>query len=209
MQRFLQFLAEDQDLQIEIPESPVGQHTSIHPVVKVAPTSADYMKWSYRLGGKHAGDAETIHIRNVRCVINHKVIDRTIRNPEDGRKRPIILLEGEIVDINFPLIDIHTKLSDGGGWESITYNPHKHPEYVSRRGLPSWWCSEAAFQDKTPRSDFNIERREAMVEYAQHPDQPRAVTHKQGEKSILVCDEAILKQHKTCNEDYMWIKGHG
>jgi hypothetical protein len=204
MRRFITFLNES-NLQIETPKSFVGEATAIHPVIKVAPSHEDYMKWSFRISGRHAGDASTIHLKDVRCAINHTAIDRTIRNPEDGRKRPIILLEGTIEDIDFPLEDIKNRMNTGT-WHSVTYNPHKHPEFVSRKNLPAWWCGEPRFQDKMPRSDFNIERREAMVDYRNHPDQPLPVTHKQGSRSMLTAKEAILKQHNTCNEDYMWIK---
>lgn len=180
-----------------------GEQTLVHPVIKVAPSHEDYMKWSFRINGKHEDEATTIHLKDTTMTINHKSVDKSIRNPEDGRKRPIILLKGEIVEIDFDETELQQKVQ---GWVPVTYNPHKHPEVVFTDSLPDWWCNEIDFQDKLPRQQFNVDRREAMVRYADHPDQPTQVTTRSGDKSVLVAKEAILKQHKVCDEDYMWVK---
>jgi hypothetical protein len=187
----------------------IGKTISIHPVIKVGKTHPDYMKWAINVDGLgYVGDVSTLHIKNVKSIIDHNKIDRTIRSDEDGNKAPLIKLYGELIDVNFSMEELRKKLSNGS-WESVTYNPHKHPEYVYKRGLPSWWCGDERLGDNRGTPDFVKNRINTMKEVMNRDDfkSIQTLTQKSGNISSFISDEAILKQHPTCNEDYMWIKG--
>lgn len=186
----------------------IGQLVEIHPVIKVSKEHPDYMKWSIKLfNGPYVGDVSTLHIKNVKSIINHSIIDRTIRSEDKGNKQPYIKLYGELIDVNFSPNEIKNKISKGS-WESVTYNPHKHPEYVYKKGLPSWWCNDIRLSDNRGTPDFTKTRIIAMKEVMKRDDfkSIKTLTQKSGDISSFNAQEAILKQHPICNEDYMWIK---
>lgn len=191
-------------------ESYEGEQTSVHPVIKVGVGHEDYMKWAFKIDNKFEDNAATIHMKNVSMVLNHNAIDKTIRNTDmsktrAGSKQPIILLKGEIVAVDFDESELRSKLQERS-WEPVTYNPHKNPEVVLSNTLPSWWCADPRLGDNRGKPDFIKNRLDAMVEYGGHPDQPTQVTHKDGSgRSIFTAREVLLKQHRVCNEDYMWM----
>jgi hypothetical protein len=187
----------------------IGKVASIHPVIKVGKGHPDYMKWAVAIEGEgYVGDVPTIHLENVESSLNHGIIDRTIRNEKDGKKAPVIKVKGIIKDINFPLSILSEKLSSGS-WESVTYNPHKHPEYVYKDSLPSWWCEDPRFEDSRGDKNFIQNRIQAMKERLQDPEfsNIRILSQRSGNISSFRAKEAILKQHPKCDEDYMWVKG--
>lgn len=187
----------------------LGKMVQIHPVIKVGKDHPDYMKWSIKLvDGRYVGDVSTLQIKNVKSIIDHSLIDRTIRSEDKGNKQPYIKLSGELIDVNFSLDELRNKLSNGS-WESVTYNPHKHPEYVYKKGLPSWWCGDERLGDKRGTPDFTKTRIGAMKEVMNRDDfkSIKILSHRSGDISSFSCEEAILKQHPICDEDYMWVKG--
>jgi hypothetical protein len=187
----------------------IGKMVEIHPVIKVGKDHPDYMKWSLKIvDGPYVGDVSNLHIKNVKSIINHSLIDITIRSEDKGNKQPYIKLYGELIDVNFSMEELRKKLSNGY-WESVTYNPHKHPEYVYKNGLPSWWCGDERLGDNRGTADFTKTRINAMKEVMDREDfkSIKTLTQKSGNISSFSSEEAILKQHPTCNEDYMWIKG--
>lgn len=186
----------------------IGKLVSIHPVIKVGKTHPDYMKWAiYEKNAGYVGDVPTLHLRNVSSDIKHKTIDNSIRSEKDGNKAPLIKLTGELVDLNFSLDELREKISNGS-WDSVTYNPHKHPEYVYRDGLPSWWCGDERLGDNRGTPDFVQKRIKVMKEVMKRDDfkDIRLFTQKQNDISSFQAQEAILKQHQICDEDYMWVK---
>lgn len=186
----------------------IGKVAAIHPVIKVGKSNPDYMKWAVAIEGLgYVGDVPTIHLENIESTLEHNKIDSTIRSDKNGKKAPIIKVKGIIKDINFPTSDISKKLSDGS-WDSVTYNPHKHPEYVYRNSLPQWWCQDERFEDSRGDKDFIQNRLKAMKEKLQDPEfsKIRVLSKRQGNISSFKAKEAILKQHPICEEDYMWVK---
>jgi hypothetical protein len=193
---------------LEEGEEFIGKLVSIHPVIKVGKSHPDYMKWAINVENVgYVGDVPTLHLKNVKSIINHNIIDRTIRSEKDGNKAPLIKLYGELVNLNFSLNELEKKISNGS-WDSITYNPHKHPEYVYRDGLPSWWCNDERLGDNRGTPDFVENRIKAMNEVMNRDDfkSIQLFTQKSDGVSSFQAQEAILKQHSICNEDYMWVK---
>ena len=200
---------------IEDAQALINQRAKIHPVVKDHPTHEDYMKWSiHLLKGGHVGDARTLYMGN-ECMgtLSHIPINKSIRNTDihsdqrAGRKRPIILVEGTIIDINFDDSRLHELLS-AGGWHSVTYNPHKFDEYVYRESLPDWWCKDDRFIDTGKRDASSIEKRtQAQIERFKENYPYKILSKRTGDKSYFKCEEILIKQHVTCDEDYMWVKG--
>lgn len=186
----------------------IGKKVEIHPVVRVSPSHDDYMKWSVKVDGSVIGDARNIHLKNCESFINHPLIDKSIRNPLLGRKAPIILLVGEVVDVDFSSMELGKKLSSGD-WKSVTYNPHKFSEYVYKdEKLPEWWCKDERFMDVSNRNkEFIAKRNEAMVERDKEKRDLNILSKRVGNKSFFKCKEAIINQHTKCDEDYMWVSG--
>lgn len=191
-------------------ESLIGRKASIHPVVSVDPMNEDYMKWSVKIGGYVIGYASTIHLKDCYSEIKHHLIDKSIRSKEHGKgqKAPIILLEGIIENIDFPVEELYG-IVKSGDWKSVTYNPHKNDEYIYRACLPDWWNSDERFWDveKGKRGENVPIRQQAMIDRHKKFEDECTLSKRSGDISYFHAGEALLKQHDSRNEDYMWVRG--
>ena len=194
---------------ITIPkEQLIGKVVDIHPVVSPNPDEDDYMRWSVKLKGIVIGYAETIHIKDCFTDIKHNIINNSIRSKVlgKGQKAPVILLRGTVVDVDFPVSEINNRI---GGFDSVTYNPHKHDEYLYANCLPDWWHSDDRFWDVTKgeRAAKVPVRQKGMEERERKYEEKCEVSRKVSETlSYFKCKESILKQHNVRGEDYMWVK---
>lgn len=156
-----------------------------------------------------AGDFAYVHLTDVFLQINHNLVDKSVRNPALGKKAPIILAKGTLAGYGNAM-----KEPVGSGWKSVTYNPHKHPEYVENpKGVPTnWWHDYEKYQGFHPsasRVAGGVERRiRDMQSVASHPEQPVAVTRKNTQGySNASASEAIFHQHNFTPREYMWVRG--
>lgn len=190
-------------------EELIGKSVDIHPVVSPNPDEDDYMRWSVKLKGLVIGYAETIHIKDCFTDIKHHLINASIRSKVlgKGQKAPVILLRGIVMDVDFPVSDIKRRTA---GFDSVTYNPHKHDEYLYANCLPDWWHKDERFWD-VPKGERPAKvpiRQQGMSEREQKYEEKCEVSRKVSEQlSYFKCEESILKQHNIRGEDYMWVKG--
>lgn len=189
------------------PSSIIGHVVEIHPAIEGTPDSNPlYMAWSIKLNGKVVGTAVNLLLSDCVGTIPHTDVNKKQRSSEDGRKTPNILVKGKVVDVNFPSEKLNGLISSGG-WESVTYNPHKHTEYVYKDKLPEWWNTDKRFFDNT--QGFKERRHQAMIE-RQKENFPFRELSKMGEGNVssFKSDYVLLKQYlKRGQEDYMWVKG--
>ena len=189
-------------------EELVGEIVDVHPVVSPSPDEDDYMRWSIKYKGLVIGYSETVHLKDCFTEIKHDLINSSIRSKVlgKGQKAPIILLRGKIVDIDFPISELKSRTT---GFESITYNPHKHDEYLYVNCLPDWWHTDDRFWDVT-KGERKLKvpiRQKGMEERESKYEEKCEVSRKVSENlSYFKCKESILKQHNIRKEDYMWVK---
>jgi hypothetical protein len=113
------------------------------------------------------------------------------------------------VDIDFDMSLIPDIVSKGG-WKSVTYNPHKHTEYVYKDKLPDWWNTDERFPHDNPRvPDLVGARNKASKEREMENFQYNELSKKDKDKNIsrFEADFILLKQYLKRGEDYMWVKG--
>ena len=112
------------------------------------------------------------------------------------------------MDVSFDMDEIPSIVSKGG-WSPITFNPHKHSEYIYKDKLPEWWNTDERFPHDNRRSPNMIsdrlkgsdERRKEGFEYNE-------LSKRISENlSKFECDEILLKQYLKRGEDYMWVRG--
>lgn len=188
------------------PRELIGQVVEIHPAIK---GSTDFMKWSVKLD-KVVHGAKTLLLKDVHAVLDHEKISKKIRNPELGQKSPIILVKGTVVDVDFP-IDKLNQLISQGDWKSVTYNPHKHTEYIYKDKLPDWWNTDERYPHTSNISPSDVKRRTQAMQEREKENFPFNELSKksspQDTKSSFNSQYAILKQYSNRGEDYMWVKG--
>lgn len=213
-ERYMDVLFNEALLQpVSIPrEELIGQMVEVHPVVSPSPHEEYYMRWSIKLlkgKGLVIGYAQTIHLKDCYSQIKHKLINNKIRSREEGKgqKTNIILLRGTVVDFDFPVSKINNRIR---GFESVTYNPHKHDEYLYTNCLPDWWHTDERFWDVNQgpeRVRKNPIRQQAMIDREQKFEDKCQVSKKvSDELSYFKCKEVVGKQHNVRGEDYMWVK---
>lgn len=203
----------------------LGKQVSVHPAIRKGDANPKFMEWSVKVHEPteqmvrayrrkeiefpSVADFAFVHLKDVLLEIKHNAIDNSVRNPEDGKKRPIILAKGTLIDYGNVI-----QRPKGGGWKSITYNPHKHPEYVENpKGMPTdWWHDHdtyPGFKPSASRVDGGVAQRiKDMQAVAARDDQPVAVTRKSSNGvSRATASEAMFNQHDFTPQEYMWVKG--
>lgn len=192
------------------PESLVGETVFIHPAIAGSPESdpTHYMSWSIKKD-KIIHNARTLLLKDCSAKIDHDLVAKFQRNPEKGQKTPNLLVKGTIVAVDFDMNDIPSILSNGD-WNSVTYNPHKHTEYIYKDKLPEWWDSDERFPHDNPRNPNLVsDRNKASREREKEKFPYNELSKKDSEQNIsrFSCDYILLKQYIKRGEDYMWVKG--
>lgn len=188
------------------PSELIGKQVKFHPAQIGGLGNETFMKWSVFLNDKRVGYYDTIHLKDVYAPIDHALVKKQII--DTGVKAPNVYIYGTVIDIGFPVSEVSQILSSGG-WNSITYNPHKHPEYVLNNSKidKSLWCSkEWGFGQKGKES---IAQRKATSDDFRNRNvfSNLDVVSKGNEKeSSFSCKELLGKRHINCGEDYLWIK---
>jgi len=206
-----------------------GKYIKTHPAqIK---SGDNFMKWSVKeVKGRGTNYFESVHIKNAKFTINHKDVDKKVRghdsdgNPipwldrnykphkTQGQKTPNVYVFGDVEDLDFDREKFTSKLNDPE-WTSITYNPHKHQEYLVYDSVPSWWCSVPEFKwelDDEGKNGVDAKSRmKATAEYAQRAgDNVKVLGKRVDDVTTFYADEAILVRHLKCGEDYLIIKGY-
>jgi hypothetical protein len=191
------------------PQELIGKTVEVHPAIAGTPeTQPLYMAWSIKENDIVVHNAKTLLLKNCTSEIKHDKINAIQLNPKLGKKTPNILVKGIVVDVDFDFEKIPSIISRGG-WKSVTYNPHKHSEYIYKDKLPEWWNTDERFPHDNRRSpDMLINRIKAGEERRKEGFGYNEVSKKiSPELSRFECDEILLKQYMKRGEDYMWVKG--
>ena len=189
-----------------------GMDVTLHPNAGANPNDDTFMEWSVFIKKRKIGMVKNIEISNCIGTIDHKDVNEKQRKEGGGAKTPNVYVEGIVVDYDFSDDILNQKLSEGN-FTSITYNPHKHPEYLKTDCLPDWWYKDARFypveQGKRASEEYKTGRARAMEEYSKHDFPSECIVSKpiSETKSGFKADRCILKQHAAYDkrEDYMWI----
>ena len=189
-----------------------GQIVEIHPNAGANPTDNTFMEWSVLIKNRKIGMVKSIEISDCVGIIDHSKVNSSQRKEGGGPKTPNVYVEGIVVDYDFSDDILNQKLSEGS-FTSITYNPHKHPDYLKTDCLPDWWYKDVRFypveQGKRRSEEYRIGRAKAMEEYSKHDFPSECIVSKPISEKIsgFKADRCILKQHATYDkrEDYMWI----
>ena len=194
-----------------------GEVVKIHPNAGANPTDDSFMKWSVFLnrGGSYRrlekGLADNLEISDCVAKIDHKDVNAKQRSEQGGAKSPNVYIFGKVVDYDFSEDELNEKLSSDN-WTSITYNPHKNPEYLKTDCLPDWWYDPRFFPvDRSKRSsdEYRQGRRDAMKEFENYEFSKDCIVSKPISETVsgFKANRCILKQHAVYDkrEDYMWI----
>jgi hypothetical protein len=187
----------------------IGEKVEVHPAIQGTPEKQPlYMAWSIKLNKIVVHNTKTLLLKNCTSTIKHDKINAVQLNPKLGQKTPNILVTGTIVDLDFGFDKIPNIISSGD-WKSVTYNPHKHSEYIYKDKLPEWWNSDERFPHDNRRiPDMLINRIKAREERGRENFEYNEVSKKISPNlSSFNCDEILLKQYMNRGEDYMWVKG--
>ena len=191
-----------------------GESVKIHPNAGADPTDDTFMEWSIfinRDGYRRIGMVKNIEISDCVATINHLDVNAKQRSGEGGAKTPNVYITGKVIDYDFSEDELNQKISSGN-WTSVTYNPHKNPEYLKTDCLPDWWYDSRFFPvEKAKRSseEYRTGRGEAMKQYSDHDFPSNCIVSKRMGENIsgFKSGRCILKQHSVYDkrEDYMWI----
>lgn len=200
----------------------VGQTCEVHPAIQGIPDPNDpknlFMGWSIKIktperpNGQVVHTAKTLYLKDCYAELDHPKINKVIRNPQIGRKQPIILLKGTIARIDFPIEELKKFLAQGD-WKSATYNPHKHTEYVYKDKLPDWWDKDERFphyQKNKNDETFIPNRIQGMLDREKEQFEYNNLSKKEKPEDTISkfrTKEILLKQYLNRGEDYMWVKG--
>jgi hypothetical protein len=192
-----------------------GEIVKIHPNAGADPTDDTFMEWSVFInrdgGHRRIGMVKNIEISDCVAKIDHKDVNANQRSEEGGAKSPNVYVFGKVVDYDFSDDELNKKLSSDN-WTSITYNPHKHPEYLKTDCLPDWWYDPRFFpveRGKRSSDEYRKGRRDAMKEFENYEFSKDCIVSKKISETTsgFKANRCILKQHATFDkrEDYMWI----
>ena len=193
-----------------------GMPVKIHPNAGADPSDNTFMEWSIFVkkegSYRRIGMVKNIEISDCVGIIDHKDVNAKQRKEGGGAKTPNVYVTGVVVDYDFAEDELNGKISKGN-WTSITYNPHKHPEYLKTDCLPDWWYSDVRFypveQGKRSSEEYKTGRAKAMEEYSNYEFPSDCIVSKpiSETESGFEADRCILKQHAIFDkrEDYMWI----
>jgi hypothetical protein len=194
-----------------------GMEVKIHPNAGANPSDDTFMEWSVFVkkdgSYRRIGMVKNIEISNCIGVINHKDVNAKQRSEGGGAKTPNVYVVGVVKDYDFSPEELDNKLSLNN-WTSITYNPHKHPEYLKTDCLPDWWYSDSRFypveQGKRSSEEYKKGRADAMEKYKiWEPESEDCIVSRPigSNESGFKANRCILKQHAVYDkrEDYMWI----
>lgn len=188
-----------------------GQKVEIHPNAGANPTDDTFMEWSVFIKKRKIGMVKSIELSDCVGVIDHKDVNEKQRKEGGGAKTPNVYVTGVVVDYDFANDILDLKLSEND-FTSITYNPHKHPEYLKSDCLPDWWYDPRFFpveQGKRSSEEYKKGRAKAMEEYSNYEFPKECIVSKpiSENKSVFKTNRCILKQHAIFDkrEDYMWI----
>jgi hypothetical protein len=200
---------------MEKPESLIGQVVQVHPAISGTPETEEYfMAWSVKVYVPEVKkwmvrhSAKTLLLKDCKATIEHDKVAGYQLDPSKGQKTPNLLVTGTVVDVSFDMNEIPSILSKGD-WSPVTFNPHKHSEYVYKDKLPEWWNTDERFPHDNRRSPNMIsdrlkgsdERRKEGFEYNE-------LSKRISENlSKFECDYILLKQYLKRGEDYMWVRG--
>jgi len=201
------------------PKELIGKFVKVHPAISGTPESDPkyFMAWSVKTKSeeldnkgkekwKVAHNARTLLLKTCKAEIDHNAVAKHQLNSKiRGKKTPNLLVEGTVVDIDFDFNKIQSILSQGG-WESATYNPHKHDEYIYKNKLPDWWNTDERFHHfkrggEEERLKAGIEKRKENFPYNNISKKINETT------SRFDADYCLFKQYLNRGEDYFWVKG--
>ncbi len=203
---------------MENPQELIGKKVQVHPAIQGTPESDPnhYMAWSIKelveengkLKWKVVHNARTLLLKNCSAEVKHSDLSKVQLNPAYGKKKPNLLVEGIVEDVEFDMSKIPSILSSGD-WKSITLNPHKHPEYVYKDKLPEWWNTDERFPHDNPKiPNLVSDRLKASEERRKEGFEYNEVSKRiSPDLSRFECDQILLKQYLKLGEDYMWVKG--
>jgi hypothetical protein len=198
---------------MEDPKSLIGQIVDVHPAISGTPESDPmlYMAWSIKslATGKVIHNTRILLLKDCTAIIDHDKVKNFQLSPNKGTKTPNLLVRGTVLDIDFDMSKISNILSNGD-WKSITYNPHKHREYVYKDKLPEWWNTDERFPHDNPRiPDLTKKRLEASEERSKENFAYNELSKKDPNENIskFSCENILLKQYLKRGEDYMWVNG--
>jgi hypothetical protein len=199
---------------MENPQQLIGKKVEVHPAISGTPESDPmyFMAWSIKapvgLDWKVVHNARTLLLKNCKATIEHDKVGKVQLNPNIGRKTPNLLVTGTVVDLDFDFNKIPSIISNRD-WMSVTFNPHKHSEYVFKDKLPDWWNTDERFPHDNRRNPNMVSDRlkageERKKEGFQYNELSKRISK---DLSSFECDEILLKQYLKRGEDYMWVKG--
>lgn len=196
------------------PRRLIGQKVEVHPALTGSPEDPRWFSWSIKVPVREDGkikkkvvhSAFTLRMENCEADIDHKAVAAFQLNPENGRKTPNLLVKGTIVDLDFDYNKIPTILSEEG-WQSVTYNPHKHSEYVYKDKLPEWWNTDERFPHVQSKVDTKV-RLSAKEERSKENFEYNELSRRISENiSHFKAREMLFKRYAVRGEDYVWVKG--